>query len=270
MGLARTLLLVLTIPTSLASQASSGGAARDGVMEQFEIVAGRFANLLVVAFDSIPASRYGYAPTRSQQTVGYIAQHLEAANYGLCGLFSDLQPPRVAKGSESDSVKARWPKDTLVARLRASVRFCDDALARTPHLNSAALANALLSFETDLAEHYSQISNYMRMLGMVPPSAFPNKSHVAITLPTSVLARYAGTYEIAEGVTLEVALRDGSLAIRSSVGGPPTPISPEHTDEFFATAIDAQVTFTRDTEGKVTGLVVHRDGRDRPAKKVPK
>jgi hypothetical protein len=26
---------------------------------------------------------------------------------------------------------------------------------------------------TDLAEHYSQVSSYMRLMGLVPPSALP-------------------------------------------------------------------------------------------------
>lgn len=30
--------------------------------------------------------------------------------------------------------------------------------------------------------------------------------------------------------------------------------------------VDAQVTFTRDASGAATGLVLHQDGRDRPAK----
>src|SRR6266481_1888037 len=147
MRIARALALLLTLPAALASQAPKGSAARDGVVTEFEIFADLFGNRLVAAFDSIPASRYGYAPTPSQQTVGYIAQHLEAANYGLCTQFSDLKHQETAKDSESDSLKARWPKDTLVTRLRASVRFCDDALAHTPHIDTPLLASVLLAFE---------------------------------------------------------------------------------------------------------------------------
>jgi hypothetical protein len=34
-------------------------------------------------------------------------------------------------------------------------------------------ARYLLLFLTDLAEHYNQLAGYMRLLGMVPPSALP-------------------------------------------------------------------------------------------------
>jgi len=267
MRIPRSVALIVGIPAALLSQTPTIGAGRDGVMVEFEVFADLFGNRLVAAFDSIPATRYGFSPTPSQQSVGYIAQHLEAANYGLCAQFADLKTPAAAKSSESDSVKARWPKDTLVGRLRASLRFCDDALAQTPHLNSAVLESRLLAFETDLAEHYSQISSYMRMMGMVPPSALPPKSRVAIAFTPAVLAQYSGTYDLS-GVTLDVALREASLTIQSSTGGPPLRILPERIDEFFATEIDAQISFTRDASGKVSGLVVHRFGSDRPAKKI--
>jgi hypothetical protein len=264
----RRLAVMLTIPVALAAQVPKASGARDGVMTEFEIFADLFGNRLVAAFDSIPASRYGYSPTALQQSVGYIAQHLEAANYGLCTQFSDLKYRPTAKDSASDSAKARWPKDTLVARLRASVRFCDEALARTPHVSSAALASVLLAFETDLAEHYSQISSYMRMLGLVPPSAIPPRARVAVTLAGSLLAQYAGTYEVSAGVTLDVAVRDGALTIQSPANITPVSLFAEHIDEFFATEIDAQISFTRNEAGNVAGLVVHRFGGDRPAKKV--
>src|SRR5207237_7538967 len=135
-----------------------------------------FGSRLVAAFDSIPADRYDYRPTAPQQTVGYIAQHLEDANYELCERIGGVKHPTTPKDSLSDSVKARWPKDTLVARLEASLRFCDTALERVKKLESPALVSTLLAFETDLAEHYSQLSSYMRMLGMVPPSALPPSS----------------------------------------------------------------------------------------------
>ncbi|PYM52988.1 MAG: hypothetical protein DMD77_28130, partial [Candidatus Rokuibacteriota bacterium] len=96
------------------------------------------------------------------------AQHLEDANYALCERFSDLKHPRAAQDSLADTVKARWPKDTLVERLRASLRFCDSALDRAGGLRSAALASSLLAFETDLAEHYSQLATYMQVFGVYP------------------------------------------------------------------------------------------------------
>jgi hypothetical protein len=92
-----------------------------------------------------------------------------------------------AKDSLADSVKALWPKDTLVARLRASLAYCDQAI---DGLTDAQLADQipvgppgsgrtidrsryLIAYVTDLAEHYAQLSSYMRLNGLVPPTALP-------------------------------------------------------------------------------------------------
>jgi hypothetical protein len=261
---------IILIPASLACQTPATRELPDGVVFEFANFADLFGSRLVAAFDSIPAVRYGFAPTRSQQTVGYIAQHLEAANYSLCGEFSTLKHSGTPKDASPDSVKALWPKDTLVARLDASLRFCDAALAATAHVNSAAAARNLLMFETDLAEHYSQISNYMRSLGLVPPSALPPRARMPIELPLPALRQYVGEYELAGGVNIEVTLRlrDATLLIRSTLGGPPQPVSPESASAFFIPGSDAQFTFTRDASGKVTGLIIHQYGRDRVARRL--
>ena len=92
-----------------------------------------------------------------------------------------------AKDSLADTVKAMWPKDTLVARLKASLAFCDEALGQVDDGKLADLvpvgppaagrtvvrARYVLGFVTDLVDHYSQMANYMRLMSMVPPSALP-------------------------------------------------------------------------------------------------
>ena len=158
------LVTVLLLPTALVAQTTSTRVAPDGVMLTFVRFADIFGSRLVTAFDSIPAARYDYRPTPAQQTVGYIAQHLENANYGLCERLGDRKAPRTAKDSLADTVKARWPKDTLIARLEASLRFCDDAMERVPQLNSPALASTLLAFETDLAAlcHYEEFPSTVK------------------------------------------------------------------------------------------------------------
>lgn len=259
--------LVLVIPGLLPAQASTSPDST-GVLAAFETFADIFGGRLVDAFDSIPAAKYSYRPTPSQQTVGYIAQHLEHANYGLCDGLSDLKHPLTPKDSLADTVKAQWPKDTLVARLRASLRFCDTVLEHLGPLDSPARSSTLLAFETDLAEHYSQLSVYMRLLGMVPPSALPRRAHAAIALPASALSANVGNYRLRPGVQLEVTMKGPALFIRSSSGGATVQLWPENNTDFFVKEVDAQVTFTRDASGAVTGLVLHQYSRDRAAKKI--
>ena len=262
------LVIAVFVPTGLVAQTPASRTSPDAVMLQFVRFADIFGSRLVAAFDSIPAARYDYRPTPAQQSIGYIAQHLEGANYALCERLGDLKRPRTAKDSLADTIKARWPKDTLVTRLRASLRFCDEAMERVPKLDSPALANTLLAIETDLAEHYSQLAVYMRLLGIVPPSALPSRRRTAIDLPATALSAYAGVYELAPGLELEVTMRDGALYARSSTGGGAVRLLPESSSDFFVNEQDAQVSFTRNVSGAVTGLVLHQYGRDRPARKI--
>ena len=261
------IIAALTLPAPLAAQAPAPRQPRNDVMLAFENFALIFGSRLVAAFDSIPAARYDYRPTPPQQTIGYIAQHLEDANYSLCERLGELKHARTAKDSLPDTVKARWPKDTLVARLRASLRFCDTALERLEEVESAARASTLLAFETDLAEHYSQIAVYMRLLGMVPPSALPPRRRTAIELPASALSPYVGVYQLARGLQFEISMREGALFIRPPAGGA-VRLWPESSNAFFVREVDAQISFTRDATGAVTGFVLHQYDRDRPARKV--
>jgi hypothetical protein len=143
---------------------------------------------LAQAFDSIPESKFGYKPTPAQLTIGYIAQHLATDNYLFCNLFGSQKATLPATDTTTaDSVKAKWPKDTLVAKLKASFAFCETAFAQlndqnladqvtmTFNGNSRAVTRAgmVLGHALDMADHYSQIANYMRLNNLLPPTALP-------------------------------------------------------------------------------------------------
>ena len=180
---------VVALPMALAAQQPSA-ATPDPITASFKAFHTRYGAWLTAAFDSIPASKYSYKPTPAQLTIGYIAQHLEDANYQLCALMNGERRPMTARDSLADTVKAAWPKDTLTTRLKASFTYCDAALAR---INDTKLADPLpagppgsgrtiprarymLLYVTDLVDHYSQMANYMRLNGMLPPSAQPRPS----------------------------------------------------------------------------------------------
>jgi hypothetical protein len=181
-------LLVLAVPVGLAAQQPQGGPPKDPITTVFR---GRTMGLqrnLAQAFDSIPASKFDYRPTPAQQTIGYIAQHLVSDNYLFCNVFGDMKANVPATDTTTaDSVKAKWPKDTLVAKLKASFTFCEQAFAQ---LDDAKLADQVtrsiggqsrtltraamvLGHALDMADHYSQIANYMRLNNILPPTALP-------------------------------------------------------------------------------------------------
>jgi uncharacterized damage-inducible protein DinB len=177
-------LLSLILPTSLAAQQPSGQPTADPMTASFR---GRITALhrnLAQAFDSIPADKFSYKPTPAQQTIGYIAQHLVNDNYLFCNAFGDMKATRAAEDTSTpDSVKATWPKDKLVAKLKESFTFCTTAIGQLTDVslaqqvqvgqNQRVRAAMALGHAIDLADHYSQIANYMRLNGMLPPTALP-------------------------------------------------------------------------------------------------
>ena len=181
-------ILALALPVTLASQQPSGAAAANPITEAFRVRTMSLQRILAQAFDSIPESKFGYKPTPAQLTIGYIAQHLASDNYLFCNLFGSMKATLPATDTTTaDSVKALWPKDTLVARLKESFAFCEKAFAQ---LDDAKLAEAVtltfrgqarnttraamaLGHALDMADHYSQLANYMRLNDILPPTALP-------------------------------------------------------------------------------------------------
>jgi len=140
------------------------------------------------AFDSIPGDKFGYRPTPAQLSIGFIAQHVATDNYLFCDQFGAKKSSLPEKDTATpDSVKATWPKDTLVAKLKASFAFCADAIGQLEDGKLAdqvtltfggrsrelARISMVLGHALDLADHYSQLANYMRLNGMLPPTALP-------------------------------------------------------------------------------------------------
>jgi hypothetical protein len=285
------MIAITLLPLRSSAQRSAPSEPRPAntITDSFRSVSALFAGRLIQAFDSIPEMQYRFSPTPAQQSIGYIAQHLEAANYNLCSFFGGVKPPALASSGLADSVKARWPKDTLTTRLKASFEFCATALARVDDSKladgipsgapSAGVvtdrARFLVLYSTDLAEHYSQISSYMRVIGLVPPSALPPIVRNAITLPVETLSQVVGAYDVESGrllgsppFRLHVMLRDGVLILKPD-GQPEIRLWPENENRFFFKEIGALVTFTRDKAGVVNGLMLLNNGESRAGRKLP-
>jgi hypothetical protein len=98
------------------------------------------------------------------------------------------------------------------------------------------------------------------------PKPAPVPQRTATEVSPDVLARYVGRYPLAPGFVLEVSVRDGALYVHPT-GQPVLRLWPETETRFFLKEVDAVIDFERDASGKVTGLVLHQNGRDMPAKR---
>ena len=183
-------LLALAMPVSLAAQQPTPAPTppANPITTAFRGRTMNLQRLLAQAFDSIPESKYGYRPTPAQLSVGYIAQHLATDNYLFCNAFGAMKASRAAADTTTaDSVKAKWPKDSLVTKLKASFTFCENAFAQLDdaklaeqvsltfggNTRTVTRASMALGHALDMADHYSQLANYMRLNNMLPPTALP-------------------------------------------------------------------------------------------------
>src|SRR5438552_16584405 len=163
------LAVLFTVPVVATAQGNP-------VADAFRDNARSSAKNLIAAAEEFPADKYSYKPTAAQMSVGDIIVHLSQGNDYLCGTIGAMKAPERTKVAGTDA------KDALLARLRESFAFCDQALAsltdtnlgeQLPFFGGRKMSRAAVMTLTtgDWADHYSQYANYLRLNGMVPPTA---------------------------------------------------------------------------------------------------
>ena len=192
MKTAHAVLLALALPLSLVAQQPTPSA--NPITDAFRARTMPLQRNLAQAFDSIPESKFAYKPTPAQLTIGFIAAHLANDNYLFCDAFGDMKGTRTPEEtSTADSVKATWPKAKLVEQLKASFDFCEKAFAQLSdaklteqaqmtfrgNTRNVVRVSMVLGHALDMADHYSQIANYMRLNNMLPPTALPRPQRPA-------------------------------------------------------------------------------------------
>ena len=145
------------------------------VSDAFRKLLSRQAKNLVASAEAMPANKYGFKPTAAQMTFGEVVLHVAGDNDEACAPVGGIQAPKRATLAPTDD------KTKLIARLRESFALCDQAVA---HLDDSGLnapvsafgeqvTRAALMYERteDWADHYSQMAIYLRLNGLLPPTA---------------------------------------------------------------------------------------------------
>lgn len=134
----------------------------------------------VAAAEEMPADKYGFRPTPQQITFGHLVAHMSDANHRFCSMISGAEMPKTAPAKDTD------PKDALVAALKSSFDFCAQSLAKVddsklgdqvPFFGGrlASRGAIVLILAQDYGDHYSMASVYLRLNGLLPPTAQPRK-----------------------------------------------------------------------------------------------
>jgi hypothetical protein len=166
----RAVLFAATVcPAVAAAQANPLATA-------FRSNAAMMGKNLVAAAEVMPADKYSFKPTPAQMSFADIVMHLSGGNDFLCSALTGMKAPTRSK------LAATADKGALVARLRETFAFCEQALAK---LDDSKLGESLQLWGTekatraatelettgDWADHYSQMAIYLRLNGQLPPTA---------------------------------------------------------------------------------------------------
>ncbi len=162
-------LAVALVPGLVAAQSAP-------VAEAFRDNASKVGKNLMAAASEMPADKYAYKPTAAQMTFGEIVDHLSQGNDYLCGAIGGMKAPTRTKVGPKDT------KDALLARLKETFEFCDKALAgvddsklaeQLPWFGGKTKTRAAVMTLTtgDWADHYSKSAIYLRLNGLLPPTA---------------------------------------------------------------------------------------------------
>jgi hypothetical protein len=138
---------------------------------------------LVASAELMPADKYAFQPTPAQMTFGALVAHIVQTNVFICSGIgstpSPMTPENLQKMSGADA------KDALVTALKKSFDYCSESLAK---VQDSALgeevsmfgrkagqsrAAAMITIATDWTDHYSTAASYLRLNGLLPPTAKP-------------------------------------------------------------------------------------------------
>lgn len=174
--LALVVAICLAVPIAARAQAAPTNPVVASAREIFE----RQSKFIAAAADEMPADKYGYHPTPDQWSFGKIVSHVAMVDFFVCSMISGTPAPQDEKVTETDS------KEKMASALQASFDFCSKGLANLQDSQlgdtvkffggrEAPRARALFELTGDLEDHYSQLAGYLRLNGMLPPSAKPRK-----------------------------------------------------------------------------------------------
>jgi hypothetical protein len=134
---------------------------------------------LTAAVDEMPADKFGYSPTPAQMPFGHLVVHVAMSNIELCSKAASMPPPPMKPAPETD-------KDRLQAALTRSFLYCEAALNKVDDSKlgdpveifggkQTSVAYALIALTNSWADHYSEAAMYLRLNGLLPPTAEPKK-----------------------------------------------------------------------------------------------
>src|SRR5271154_974083 len=174
---------VLAMISPLAAGAQQGAApsasaapVANPVSTAVRSILERQSKNIIAATEEMPADKYSYQPTPAQITFGHLVMHMANSNFHLCSMISGAELPKMDELKETDV------KDKLTGALKSSFDFCTQTLAKvddsklgevvfTRGTFTLTRASAMIALTNDFADHYGGAAMYLRLNGLLPPTA---------------------------------------------------------------------------------------------------
>ncbi|MFY9528104.1 MAG: DinB family protein [Candidatus Acidiferrales bacterium] len=168
----------LVLPSARAQQEAKKSTSP--VSDTVRDIVARQAKNMVAAVEQMPPDKFSYHPTPEQMTFAHLVVHMVESNNFLCSKIAGTAAPEATKLSDSDA------KDKLVGALKTSFDYCTQTLEKTDDSglgDSVTLsggrtfprARAMIALTNDFADHYGMAAMYLRLNGLLPPTAQPQK-----------------------------------------------------------------------------------------------
>jgi hypothetical protein len=167
-------------PSTAPPAAQAAAPVKDPVATSLRMLLPRSRNNILGAIGAMPADKFNYKPTPDQMTFAHLVVHIIGSNNGGCAKAADTPAPKVEEVKETDA------KEKLLAAATASFDFCAEALSKMDdsklgdsvelfggHQFPRAMAG--LGLASGWADHYAAAAMYLRLNGILPPSAQPKK-----------------------------------------------------------------------------------------------
>ncbi len=167
-------LAILCLAAPLMAQAQD--AAANPLSATIHKILNDNAKNLVAGAAAMPAEKYSFQPSPDIRTFGQVIAHVAMVNNNVCAMLFKPAAAMPDKIAETD------PKDKLVAGLKASMDYCDQAFSKLTDANLTEMIPAFggrqmtrmgvaLIVTNDLIDHYAGMAIYLRMNKVVPPTA---------------------------------------------------------------------------------------------------
>jgi uncharacterized damage-inducible protein DinB len=131
--------------------------------------------VVIAAAEKMPEENYAFKPAPDVRSFGQLVGHLADSQYFFCALAAGETKP--ASGVE----KSKTSKAELIAAFKEAVAYCSKTYSGMTDTKGGetvklmdydfARLTVLAGNTAHIYEHYGNMSTYMRIKGIVPPTS---------------------------------------------------------------------------------------------------